>query len=117
MDELVKRTDVVDGALVKAITALLPGESIDRILDETRTILMKRVVADIQNRNFPTVFHILEHLKNLDFELEDATTVLTWCGESAIVESGLVCSFYKYISVPEPSSSPTCCCIHPKTLH
>jgi hypothetical protein len=42
MEALVDRTDIVDGALVKAVTAALPGESIERVLDETRRILIQR---------------------------------------------------------------------------
>lgn len=118
MDELIKKTRIVEGALVKAVMALLPGESIERVLDETRTIILKRILNDVKDMEFPTVFHLAEYLKSKDMSLEDATVIMRWLGQVAILDSGLLASFFKYSSgfeaVPEPS---IWCCTRPKTAH
>lgn len=72
MDDLVNRSDLVDGALVKAVTAALPGESIERVLDETRRILIQRGL----NYMRAEVAVVVEDLKKLGYCPEDIKIIL-----------------------------------------
>jgi hypothetical protein len=113
MDELVKNTAVVDGALVKAVTALMPGESIERILDATREVNLKRVLDSVKAREYETVLHLVADLNSDGLSEDDIKTLLTRMGHdaNALVESGLLNSVLKFISKSEPSTG---CCIHLK---
>jgi hypothetical protein len=113
MDELVKNRAIVDEALVRAVTALMPGESIERILDATREVNLKRVFESIKARGYETVIHLVDDLHADGLSEEDIKTLLTWIGQEdpeakALVESGLLNSVLKFMSEPEPS-------IHSKT--
>jgi hypothetical protein len=104
MDELVKHTEIVDGALVKALTVLMPGESIERILDATREVNLKRVLNSVNARGYETVIHLVENLNSDGLSEEDIKTLLTWTEDheaKALVESGLLNSVLKFVSKKE----------------
>jgi hypothetical protein len=116
MDELVKNKTITDGALVKAVTALMPGESIEKILDAAREVNLKRVLNTVKARGYETVIHLVDELESHGLTPEDITTVLTWTGDpeaKILVESGLLNSVLKFVSVQEPSM-PRGCCTHLK---
>lgn len=125
MEDLVKRTDLVDAELVKAVGALLPGESLERILDETRNITLKRVLSAVKSRHFSTVIHLVEHLKSANLTLEDISTILSWIHKQegspekirksakSLLDSGLLRSVFEFVceieEVPKTKSHSICC--------
>lgn len=112
MDELVKNTAIVDGALVKAVTVLMPGESIERILDAAREVNLKRVFDSIKARGYETVIHLVDDLNSRGLSEEDIKTLLTWTeGDDvkAFIESGLLNSVLKFVSKIEPNIQDGCC--------
>ena len=115
MDELVKNRAIVDGALVRAVTALMPGESIERILDATREVNLKRVFESIKARGYETVIHLVNDLHADGVTEEDIKTLLTWLDPEAkaLAESGLLNSVLKFVSKKESNIQPGCC-IHLK---
>jgi hypothetical protein len=128
MDELVKRTEIVDAQLVKAVTALMPGESIENILDETRIVTLKRVFNSIKSQNFTTVIHLVEELRSEGLTEEATKTVLTWLAQEGgglgvhaknLLNSDLTNSIFKFISdldrQSESSSRRFWCCTRPTT--
>ena len=117
MDELVKNKTVTDGALVKALTALMPGESIEKILDAAREVNLKRVLNSVKERGYETVFHLVDELEANGLTHEDIKTILTWTEDpeaKTLVESGLLNSVLKFVSVPEFTDTPRGCCTHLK---
>lgn len=120
MDELVKNKTVTDGALVKALMSLMPGESIEKILDAAREVNLKRVLNSVNARGYETVIHLVDDLEADGLTPEDIRTVLTWVGHEdpeakALIESGLLNSVLKFVSDPEPSTPG--CCIRWKLKH
>ena len=118
MDELVKNKTLTDGALVKALMTLMPGESIEKILDAAREVNLRRVLNTVKARGYETVFHLVDDLEADGLTHEDIRAVLTLMGQEdpeakALVESGLLNSVLKFVSVQEPSI-PHGCCIHLK---
>jgi hypothetical protein len=114
MDDLVKNTAVVDGALVKAVTALMPGESIEKILDVTREVNLKRILISAKARGYETIIHLVDDLHADGLPEEDIKTLLTWLGHEdpeakALIESGLFNSILKFISESEPNTPGGCC--------
>ena len=114
MDELVKNTAIVDGALVRAVTALMPGESIEKILDATRDVNLKRVLNLVKTRGYETVIHLMADLASDGLSEEDIRVLLTWIGQEdpaakVLVESGLFKSVLKFFSESEPSTQGGCC--------
>jgi hypothetical protein len=129
MEELVKKAEIVDGELVKAVGALLPGESLERILDTTRYVLLKRAMEKTKSIKFSNVIHLIEHLKSSGLTVEDVKTVLTWMiaedavsGElrtaiESLLDSGLLESVFKFVCEIEPfveKSIGSCCCLRPR---
>jgi hypothetical protein len=121
MDELVGRIEIVDAALVKAVTVLMPGASIEAILDAARAVTLKRVFNAIKSQTFTTVIHMVDEIKLSGLSEEDSKIVLTWIGEEcpeakALVESGLVGSVFKFISDlgEAPNNQAAWCCTRPK---
>jgi hypothetical protein len=117
MDELVKNTAIVDGALVKAVSALMPGDTIEKILDAAREVNLKRILNSVKARGYETVIHLVDDLHADGSPEEDIKTLLTWLGHEdpeakALYESGLFNSVLKFISESEPPS--TGCCTHLK---
>lgn len=120
MDELVKNTAIVDGALVRAVTSLMPGESIEKILDATREVNLKRVLNSVKAHGYETVIHLVDDLKADGLTDEDIKTVLTWTEDPEariLVESGLVNSVLKFVSESNSTSPPPGCCIRLRLRH
>ena len=128
MDDLVHKSEIVDAALVKAVTALMPGASIEDILDSTRSITLKRVFNHLKTQDFTTVVHLVDEIKTSGLSEEDAKKIMTWFVLDdkvsmefkreihALLESDLIGSIYKFISELDiPTSSRLWCCIRPKT--
>ena len=129
MDELVTNTKIVDAELVKAVTHLLPGESIDTILDEVRAITLKRVINVCKSKQFLTVIHVIEHLKTAGLTPSDITKVLNQLINEPeiqdhlktdiknLLDSGLLNSIFKFVCEIEPlteeavANSLHCCCL------
>ena len=124
MEDLVERTEIVDAELVRAVKTLLPGESLERILDETRNIILKRALDVVKSRQFSTVIHLVEHLKNTGLTREDAMTILTWIhsdeavpdefrlNAKAVLDTGLFKTVFDFVAVPKPNKW-TCICFRP----
>jgi hypothetical protein len=118
MDELVNRKGVTGGDLVKAVTTLMPGDSIEHILDAVRTITLKRVLGAVKTQQFSTVIHLMEHLKTAGLTVEDVRTLLAWVEISSEIsprlresvaslrKSELVDSVYEFVSELEVNSPP-----------
>ena len=116
MDELVKNTAIVDGALVRAVTALMPGERIEKILDAARDVNLKRVLNSVKARGYETVIHLVEYLHADGLHEDDIKTLLLWMGQEdpdakALIESGLFNSVLKFISKKETSTPPKLKCL------
>jgi hypothetical protein len=112
MDELVKNTAIVDGELVKAVTSLMPGESIESILDAAREVNLKRVFDCVNARGYETVIHLVDDLNSRGLSEEDIKTLLTWTegdDAKAFIESGLLNSVLKFVSKIEPNIQDGCC--------
>jgi len=112
MDELVKNTAIVDGALVRAVTALMPGESIEKILDATREVNLKRVLNSVNARGYATVIHLVGDLHADGLSEEDIKTLLTWTDDheaKTLVESGILNSVLKFVSKSELNIHHGCC--------
>ena len=121
MEELVRNTSIVNAELVKALTLLMPGESIEAILDQTKNIMLKRVFNSIKTQNFTTVIHLVEELKSGGLSEDDARIVLSRLVQDdektkTLVDSDLVISIFKFISDLKPTSSNrwAWCCTRPK---
>lgn len=129
MEELVKNTEIVDAELVKAVGSLLPGESLERILDETRNITLKRVLSVVKSRQFSTVIHLVEHLKTASLTSADVSTVMTWIHQDevipeklrqkvkALLDSELLDSVFEFVSeIEEAPQTPkfSICCFRPR---
>lgn len=123
MEDLVKRTEIVDAELVKAVKTLLPGESLEKILDETRNIILKRALNVVKSRQFSSVIHLVEYLKNTGLTCDDAVTVLTWLhvdedapeefrlNVKTVLDTGLFKSVFDFVTVSKPSR--WCICFRP----
>ena len=128
MDDLVHKSEIVDAALVKAVTALMPGASIEDILDSTRSVTLKRVFNHLKTQDFTTVVHLVDEIKTSGLSEEDAKKIMTWFiiddnvsmefkkEIHALMDSDLIGSIFKFISeLDTPTSSRLWCCIRPKT--
>ena len=112
MDELVKNTAIVNGALVKALTVLMPGESIERILDESRAIILKRTFNSLKMQNFKNVIHLVAAVEATGLYGKDVVTVLTWFEDpevNKLLDSGLLDSILNFISESKPSIQQVSC--------
>lgn len=126
MDELVKNTKITDSELVRAVGSLLPGESIERVLDEVRAINFKRAVNVIKSKQFLTVIHVIEHLKTTGLTSSDITNILCKLIEDPDIQehlrkdinnlltSGLFNSVFKFVCEIEPlteefKNKSSCC--------
>ena len=69
--------------LVKHIQASNPGASIEEILDQTRTISLKRIFVHIQKIEYGSPMHLLDDLCHMDLSLEDVRTLMEWYGGKA----------------------------------
>ena len=121
MDDLVKNKGVVGAALVKAVTSLMPGESIEHVLDTVRIIMLKRVAAGLEFAKFSTIIHLVSHLKTAGLTTEDVKSILSWLqadpeapldlrsAASSLLASGLSDDIFQFVSDEEPLSTPPGC--------
>lgn len=126
MEELVKNPKIVDAELVKAVGSILHGESLERILDEARSILLQRALIAVKTKQFLTVIHLVEHLKtarltpsdivyvlrNLESDIEVREDLRT--DIKKLLDSGLFNSVFKFVCEIEalderPNQKHTCC--------
>ena len=69
--------DLTGSALVKAVSASMPGSNISSILDRTNEILNDRVFKTLKYETFDTVFHLIEYL--LTYDLTDKNMLKILC--------------------------------------
>ena len=86
--------------LVKHIQSLNPGASIEEVLDQTRTISLKRILVQIQNIKYATPMDLLEDLCDFELTIEDAKTIMGWVGGDAklLSESRSFQTIYEYMA-------------------
>jgi hypothetical protein len=96
--------------LVKHIQQMNPGASIEEVLDQTRTISLKRILVQIQKIEYTTPMNLLEDLCAFELSCEDTRTLLEMYGGSAktLSESRSFETIYKYMS--SKSKTPSCWC-------
>lgn len=111
MDDLVVRTDIEGGELVKEIRKRLgPGASLDAILDTTREVNMKRYALCLGMMEFPSVLEMVEYVHaNWDLNIDDTKVVLKFLLEihpseqlEAVLKADLVNSVWKFTRPEEP---------------
>lgn len=88
MEELVDQVDLVDGFLVKAVMALIPGESIERVLDETRNILIQRGLNYVKKEFAEDVEIIADDLKDMGYSPDNINTILSLFFNKAVNFTG-----------------------------
>lgn len=111
MDDLIVRTDIEGGALVKEVRSRLgPGASLDAILDATREVNMKRYARCLGMIEFPSVLEMVDYVHaNWDLNLDDTKVVLKFLLEihpsqqlAAVLDADLVDSIWKFTRPEEP---------------
>ena len=95
--------------LVKHVQSSNPGASIEEVLDQTRTITLKRILVQIQKIPYKTAMDLLEDLCHMDLSLEDVRTLMEWYGGKAklLSESRSFDTIYEFMS---SKSKKTPCC-------
>jgi hypothetical protein len=63
-------------ALVKAVSASMPGSNVSSILDRTNDILNDRVFKTLKYETFDTVLHLIEYLLTYDLSEENMMKIL-----------------------------------------
>lgn len=63
-------------ALVKAVSATMPGSNVSSILDKTNEILNDRVFKTLKYETFDTVLHLIEYLLKYDLTEENVFKIL-----------------------------------------
>ena len=86
--------------LVKHVQSSNPGASIEEVLDQTRTITLKRIFVHIQNIKYATPMDLLEDLCDFELTIEDAKTIMGWVGGDAklLSESRSFQTIYEYMA-------------------
>ena len=117
MDALVGQRRLQGGELVKVVRSLLPGSSIEDVLDEVRNIVNKRISIDLTNAKFETGLHVLEEICKKDYDTDTLLSFLI-CDpdfpidlrtELAVIrDSGLINSFTKFVKAKEPKKCVGC---------
>ena len=95
--------------LVKHVQSSNPEASIEEVLDQTRTITLKRIIVHIQNIKYATPMDLLEDLCDFQLTIEDAKTIMGWVGGDAklLSESRSFQTIYEYMSTK--SKKAPCC--------
>ena len=95
--------------LVKHVQSSNPEASIEEVLDQTRTITLKRILVQIQKIPYKTAMDLLEDLCHMDLSLEDVRTLMEWYGGKAklLSESRSFDTIYEFMS---SKSKKTPCC-------
>lgn len=96
--------------LVKHVQSLNPGASIEEVLDQTRTISLKRIFVQIQKIPYATPMNLLEDLCDFQLTIEDVKTIMDWCGGDAklLSESRSFLTIHEYMS-SKSKKTPWCC--------
>ena len=86
--------------LVKHVQSSNPEASIEEVLDQTRTITLKRIFVHIQNIKYATPMDLLEDLCDFQLTIEDAKTIMGWVGGDAklLSESRSFQTIYEYMA-------------------
>ena len=86
--------------LVKHVQSSNPEASIEEVLDQTRTITLKRIFVHIQNIKYATPMDLLEDLCDFELTIEDAKTIMGWVGGDAklLSESRSFQTIYEYMA-------------------
>jgi hypothetical protein len=63
-------------ALVKAVSASMPGSNVSSILDRTNEILNDRVFKTLKYDTYDTVLHLIEYLLTYDLSEENMMKIL-----------------------------------------
>jgi len=63
-------------ALVKAVSASMPGSNVSSILDRTNDILNDRVFKTLKYETYDTVLHLIEYLLTYDLTEENMFKIL-----------------------------------------
>ena len=94
--------------LVKHVQSSNPGASIEEVLDQTRTITLKRIFVHIQKIKYATPMDLLEDLCDFELTIEDAKTIMGWVGGDAklLSESRSFQTIYEYMA--SKHKTPSC---------
>ena len=86
--------------LVKYIQKINPGASIEEVLEKTRTVTLERIFFQIKKVEYATAMDLLEDLCDFQLTIEDARTIMDWCGGDAkqLSESRSFHTIYNYMS-------------------
>jgi hypothetical protein len=68
--------DLTGPALVKAVSASMPGSNVSSILDRTNEILNDRVFKTLKYETYDTVLHLIEYLLTYDLTEENIFKIL-----------------------------------------
>lgn len=64
-------------ALVKAVSASMPGSNISCVLDKTNDILNQRIYDTLKYDTYDTVFHLYQYLYKYELSDENIMNILT----------------------------------------
>lgn len=94
--------------LVKYIQKINPGASIEEVLEKTRTVTLERILFQIKKVDYETPMDLLEDLCDFQLTIEDARTIMEWCGGDAkkLSDSRSFNMIYDYMS----NNRKTPCC-------
>jgi len=86
--------------LVKHVQSSNPEASIEEVLDQTRTITLKRILVQIQKIPYKTAMDLLEDLCDFQLTTEDVKTIMEWYGGDAklLSESRSFQTIYEYMA-------------------
>ena len=95
--------------LVRHIQSLNPGASIEEVLEQARTVSLKRILVQIQKIPYKTAMDLLEDLCDFQLTIEDVKTIMEWYGGDAklLSESRSFQTIYEYMS--RADQTPRCC--------
>lgn len=125
MDDLVRDATLKGPDLVRTVRALLgPSASIDQILDETRTVNLRRHALELAAHNFENVFELFDRIPALNLAEEDLDHLFEMIatnrdGEFSVeiskhagilVDSGMLRLALKAFRPPPPPEPPSCWC-------
>ena len=68
--------DLTGPALVKAVSASMPGSNVSSILDKTNEILNDRIFKTLKYDTYDTVLHLIEYLLTYDLTEENIFKIL-----------------------------------------
>ena len=94
--------------LVKYIQKINPGASIEDVLEKTRTVTLERILFQIKKVEYASPMDLLEDLCDFQLTIEDARTIMEWCGGDAkkLGESRSFHTIYDYMS--RKNKTPCC---------